>query len=199
MRNSDVLETTYHHRKTPGAFILTHHVFLLHSRCGHTSSRHWVSPYGIGSLVRIRVCGSPCVPFRTGIHTLWWTNREAFQVESPRRGRWYVSLQVSLSLTHHSFSLSLFNKILVRAPCPVMNTLANHDFVPHDGRNITMPVFVQACIDAFNISAAFCIDAFGAGIAASNPVPNSTVSSAHSMKNHSARLCCGNTMLRVRN
>lgn len=68
------------------------------------------------------------------------------------------------------------DQILVRAPCPVMNTLANHDFVPHNGRNITMPVFVQACLDAFNISAAFCIDAFGTGVAASNPIPNSTVS-----------------------
>lgn len=112
VRNSDVLETAYHHRKTPGAFIFTHHVFLLRYLRGHTSSRRWATSYGTSSLVRIRVCDSPCGPFQTRIHTLLWTNREAFQVESPRRGRWYVSLKISLSLMHHSFffflSLGLF-------------------------------------------------------------------------------------------
>lgn len=76
-----------------------------------------------------------------------------------------------------------------------MNTLANHDFVPHNGRNVTMPVFVQACLDAFNISAAFCIDAFGTGVAASNPVPNATVSHAHPLMSHPA---CVRWWFRVR-
>lgn len=56
-----------------------------------------------------------------------------------------------------------------------MNTLANHDFVPHNGRNITEPILVKACMDAFNIARDFAVGIFQNGIIV-NPVPNSTVS-----------------------
>ncbi|KAI1255323.1 hypothetical protein MGN70_003388 [Eutypa lata] len=54
-----------------------------------------------------------------------------------------------------------------------MNTLANHDFVPHNGRNITEPILVKACMDAFNIARDFAVGIFQNGIIV-NPVPNST-------------------------
>lgn len=153
--------------------VLKHHVFLLSPRFGNPSSRHWVPSHGVGTLVRTRVCGHTCGPLQTRTHTFQWTDQEAFQLESAWRGRRSVTTRRIIGNR-----CCCADQILVRAPCPVMNTLANHDFVPHSGRNITMPVFVQACLDAFNISAAFCIDAFGTGVAASNPVPNSTVSRA---------------------
>ncbi|PPJ50519.1 hypothetical protein CBER1_07745 [Cercospora berteroae] len=39
----------------------------------------------------------------------------------------------------------------VRSPCPTLNTLANHGFTPHDGRNITLDVLTKASKDALNI------------------------------------------------
>ncbi|KAL0573897.1 hypothetical protein V5O48_008045 [Marasmius crinis-equi] len=38
-----------------------------------------------------------------------------------------------------------------RSPCPGLNTLANHGFLPRDGRNITVPMIVQAGLKGFNI------------------------------------------------
>ncbi|KAF5354419.1 hypothetical protein D9758_010764 [Tetrapyrgos nigripes] len=32
----------------------------------------------------------------------------------------------------------------LRGPCPGLNTLANHGFLPRDGRNINMPVILEA-------------------------------------------------------
>ena len=56
-----------------------------------------------------------------------------------------------------------------------MNTLANHDFVPHSGRNVTRSVFARGVKEAFNLN-----EEMGAGIfdtgAAVNPIPNATVS-----------------------
>lgn len=67
------------------------------------------------------------------------------------------------------------NLFLVRAPCPVMNTLANHGFVPRDGRNITRQPFVEACGEALHISPEFADNIFTTGVP-SNPTPNATVS-----------------------
>jgi len=39
-----------------------------------------------------------------------------------------------------------------RAPCPAMNSIANHHFIQHDGRNITVPKLVQVMMDVFNLS-----------------------------------------------
>ncbi|KAF7334616.1 hypothetical protein MVEN_02291800 [Mycena venus] len=38
----------------------------------------------------------------------------------------------------------------LRAPCPGLNTLANHGYLPHNGRNITVPMIIQASLDGFN-------------------------------------------------
>jgi hypothetical protein len=82
------------------------------------------------------------------------------------------------------------NPSLVRAPCPVMNTLANHGFVPRDGRNITRQPFVEACGDALNISPEFADNIFTTGLP-SNPTPNATVStnSAHHSLKDTDMLC----------
>lgn len=32
----------------------------------------------------------------------------------------------------------------VRSPCPAMNSLANHGFLPHDGKGITVPDVITA-------------------------------------------------------
>ncbi|KAF5361316.1 hypothetical protein D9758_010258 [Tetrapyrgos nigripes] len=38
-----------------------------------------------------------------------------------------------------------------RGPCPGLNTLANHGYLPRDGTNITIPIVLQAVLDGFNV------------------------------------------------
>lgn len=43
------------------------------------------------------------------------------------------------------------NKKYHRSPCPAMNSLANHGYLPRDGKNITQGMIKQALIEVFNI------------------------------------------------
>ncbi|KAF9628975.1 Deoxyribonuclease TatD-related protein [Lasiodiplodia theobromae] len=61
----------------------------------------------------------------------------------------------------------------VRAPCPMLNTLANHGFLPHNGRNITRDMVVRAFKDGLNISPDLASGTFDTAITA-NPTPNAT-------------------------
>ncbi|EEB94677.1 hypothetical protein MPER_06470, partial [Moniliophthora perniciosa FA553] len=38
-----------------------------------------------------------------------------------------------------------------RGHCPGLNTLANHGFLPRDGKNITIAVVLQGAVDGFNV------------------------------------------------
>lgn len=58
----------------------------------------------------------------------------------------------------------------------MLNTLANHGFIPHNGRNITSEVFVKAAVDGFNMDKQSAAGAFQDGLGA-NPIPNATVRS----------------------
>jgi hypothetical protein len=40
----------------------------------------------------------------------------------------------------------------LRSPCPALNSLANHGFIPHNGRGISVPVAVKAMKEALNAS-----------------------------------------------
>ncbi|KAI0532515.1 putative chloroperoxidase [Xylaria digitata] len=44
-----------------------------------------------------------------------------------------------------------------RSPCPMLNTLANHGYLPHDGRNITIQDFGKAIFESTNWNADFGI------------------------------------------
>ncbi|KAH8595309.1 Chloroperoxidase [Bisporella sp. PMI_857] len=54
-----------------------------------------------------------------------------------------------------------------------MNTLANHGFLPHDGRNITYDILAKALKDGMNIGAEVALEGFTRGLP-SNPTPNAT-------------------------
>ncbi|WPH03781.1 Hypothetical protein R9X50_00666400 [Acrodontium crateriforme] len=45
----------------------------------------------------------------------------------------------------------------VRSPCPGLNSLANHGFLPHNGKAISVPLFVSALKDGLNVGADFAI------------------------------------------
>ncbi|KAL7625736.1 hypothetical protein AAE478_004959 [Parahypoxylon ruwenzoriense] len=60
-----------------------------------------------------------------------------------------------------------------RGPCPMLNTLANHGFLPHDGRDITKEVTVNAVASALNFEPALGEVLFENALVA-NPEPNAT-------------------------
>ena len=55
----------------------------------------------------------------------------------------------------------------------MMNTLANHGFLPHDGRGITKKVVIDAMGNALNFDADLATIMFDQAIIA-NPEPNAT-------------------------
>jgi hypothetical protein len=59
----------------------------------------------------------------------------------------------------------------VRSPCPGLNTLANHGILPHDGRDITPDMLVQAMTSTFHMSEGLArFFANGSRAVASNPL-----------------------------
>jgi len=52
----------------------------------------------------------------------------------------------------------------LRSPCPGLNTLANHGYLPRDGRNLSIPMMLQAAIDGFNVGADAIIQAAKFGL-----------------------------------
>ncbi|KIM33590.1 hypothetical protein M408DRAFT_60998 [Serendipita vermifera MAFF 305830] len=39
-----------------------------------------------------------------------------------------------------------------RSPCPALNALANHGYLPRDGKNISIPQLVKALTGVYNLS-----------------------------------------------
>ncbi|KAK6953259.1 hypothetical protein Daesc_005560 [Daldinia eschscholtzii] len=60
-----------------------------------------------------------------------------------------------------------------RGPCPMLNTLSNHNFLPHDGRNITKDKVISAMSSALNFNESLGALMFQMAIVA-NPEPNAT-------------------------
>lgn len=59
----------------------------------------------------------------------------------------------------------------VRSPCPGLNALANHGFIHHDGKNMTLPHLVEGLAAGLNMGADFTIAIGGAGLLSSpNPL-----------------------------
>ncbi|KAI0053624.1 Cloroperoxidase [Auriscalpium vulgare] len=42
-----------------------------------------------------------------------------------------------------------------RSPCPALNALANHGYLPHNGRNITAPQLIRALRQVYHVSLPF--------------------------------------------
>ncbi|GAB7328632.1 hypothetical protein MBLNU13_g00570t1 [Cladosporium sp. NU13] len=64
-----------------------------------------------------------------------------------------------------------------RSPCPGLNALANHGYLPHDGKNIDYAMINKASQEAYNFAPGFYVDAvnmvFELGISTTNR-PNET-------------------------
>ncbi|KAI1376432.1 glycosyl hydrolase family 61-domain-containing protein [Hypoxylon crocopeplum] len=70
-----------------------------------------------------------------------------------------------------------------RGPCPMMNTLANHGFLQHDGRNITREVVISAMGNALNFDEALANVMFEQAIGV-NPEPNATYFTLDNLNRH---------------
>ncbi|EAT87589.2 hypothetical protein HBH56_053050 [Parastagonospora nodorum] len=57
-----------------------------------------------------------------------------------------------------------------RGPCPGMNTLANHGYLPHNGRKITRDILADAMLSGFNIAKSDAIILFSQAVR-TNPEP----------------------------
>lgn len=51
-----------------------------------------------------------------------------------------------------------------RAPCPALNSLANHGFLPHNGRGITLPMLQKVLSDVLNVDSDLANLLFGGAV-----------------------------------
>ncbi|PGH02602.1 hypothetical protein AJ79_07606 [Helicocarpus griseus UAMH5409] len=70
-----------------------------------------------------------------------------------------------------------------RGPCPMLNTLANHNFLPHDGKGITEEVAVQALTAGLNFNATLAALMFKMAVVA-NPEPKATFFTLDHLNQH---------------
>ena len=71
----------------------------------------------------------------------------------------------------------------VRAPCPMLNTLANHGYLPHSGKAITENDTVNALYTALNINQTLGEFLFSAALT-TNPAPNATTFDLDDLDRH---------------
>ncbi|KAG9856300.1 Cloroperoxidase, partial [Aureobasidium melanogenum] len=70
-----------------------------------------------------------------------------------------------------------------RGPCPMMNTLANHGFIPRNGDNITKENAIRGLREALNFDAALASLMWEQAIIA-NPEPNATFLTLQQLNRH---------------
>ncbi|KAH7125813.1 Chloroperoxidase [Dactylonectria macrodidyma] len=71
----------------------------------------------------------------------------------------------------------------VRGPCPMLNTLSNHGYLPHNGRDITREVLRQALARALNFDSALTDVMFDQAIFV-NPEPGATAFTLDHLNRH---------------
>ena len=84
---------------------------------------------------------------------------------------------------------------VVRAPCPMLNTLANHGFLNHDGKNINRSQIEYAFNTYLNINTDLASNLFGIAVNVTVPNPNATTFdlddlSRHNLLEHDGSLRC---------
>ncbi|OJD29643.1 chloroperoxidase protein [Diplodia corticola] len=70
-----------------------------------------------------------------------------------------------------------------RGPCPMMNTLANHGFLPHNGRNITRANAIHALSTGLNFDESLASLMWEQAVIA-NPEPNATFFTLDHLNRH---------------
>jgi hypothetical protein len=68
----------------------------------------------------------------------------------------------------------------VRSPCPGLNSLANHGFLPHNGKGLTIPILTKALKDGLNVGADFATVIGAAGLLS---VPHNPLATSFDLDN----------------
>ncbi|KAM3068447.1 hypothetical protein ACMFMG_009586 [Clarireedia jacksonii] len=76
------------------------------------------------------------------------------------------------------------SKDAVRGPCPMLNSLANHGYLPRDGKNIDLNTTVDALGTALNIDEQFAEFLYSEAITTNPDYPNATVFSLANLVTH---------------
>ncbi|KAJ7242369.1 Cloroperoxidase [Mycena haematopus] len=78
----------------------------------------------------------------------------------------------------------------LRSPCPGLNTLANHGYLPRNGMNISIPMILQAAIDGFNVGPDSILQAAKFGLLSTNDPTtlNLDALKLHSLIEHDASI-----------
>ncbi|KAK7054398.1 hypothetical protein VNI00_003592 [Paramarasmius palmivorus] len=99
-----------------------------------------------------------------------------------------VAIANAVAYEDHSYRAPGPNDL--RSPCPGLNTLANHGFLPRDGRNITIPMIIQAGLDGYNIESHALVPAAKVGLLTSDDLITMTLDDvkAHGIIEHDASL-----------
>ncbi|KAJ7286841.1 Cloroperoxidase, partial [Mycena rebaudengoi] len=85
----------------------------------------------------------------------------------------------------------------VRSPCPGLNTLANHGYLPRNGKNISIPMILEAVIEGFNVGPDAIIQAAKFGLlSGDDPITlNLDALRLHNLIEHDASLSRGDAAL----
>ncbi|KAL4744671.1 hypothetical protein BDW72DRAFT_212277 [Aspergillus terricola var. indicus] len=84
---------------------------------------------------------------------------------------------------HHPLPWSRPGPDAVRAPCPMLNTLANHGFLPHDGKGISQERTIEALGAALNIGEELAVYLFQEAMT-TNPNANATTFNLNHLSRH---------------
>ncbi|KAJ7210724.1 Chloroperoxidase, partial [Mycena pura] len=85
----------------------------------------------------------------------------------------------------------------VRSPCPGLNTLANHGYLPRNGKNISIPMMLDAALEGFNLGPDSIIQAAKFGLLSGNAPTTLDLDALalHSLIEHDASLSRGDFAL----
>ncbi|KAH8901667.1 Cloroperoxidase [Thozetella sp. PMI_491] len=71
-----------------------------------------------------------------------------------------------------------------RSPCPGLNSLANHGFLPHNGRNIDSHTLSTALVDSLNVAQDLADQLFAGAISSNLRIANATTFDLDDLDNH---------------
>jgi hypothetical protein len=75
-----------------------------------------------------------------------------------------------LRLPKHVRKVTLMYNFLARGPCPGLNTLANHGYLPRNGRDISLEILADAMLEGYNIAKSDALILFTQAVR-TNPKP----------------------------
>jgi len=86
----------------------------------------------------------------------------------------------------------------VRSPCPALNTLANHGYLPRDGKQLTPPILIRALREGYRLSAplAYILTYGGIGLLGQRGAFGLDDLARHNRIEHDASLVHGDTAKR---